>query len=97
MQGFKFTAIIGPMLRELRQTKINDKIYLFPVPVIKDRKYLILCKDQLEALKIIQGVAQKKLQHPDLLSDDFIHITFHSDGLTKIMALNPKHTFLTPE
>ena len=79
------------MLRELRQTKINEKIYLFPVPVIKERKYLILCEDEAEALEIMDGVARKRYQHPDLVSEDFIQITFHSDGLTKIMALNPKH------
>jgi hypothetical protein len=79
------------MLRELRQTKINDKIYLFPVPVIKERKYLILCESLDEAQEIINGVAQKKIQHPDLVSEDFIQITYHSDGLTRIMALNPKH------
>ena len=79
------------MLRELRQTKINGKIYLFPVPVIKDRKYLILCENEAEALEIVDGVARRRYQHPDLVSEDFIQITFHSDGLTKIMALNPKH------
>jgi hypothetical protein len=79
------------MLRELRQTKINGKTYLFPVPVIKERKYLILCDDEAEALEIINAVAQKRYQHPDLVTEDFIKLTFHSDGLTKIMALNPKH------
>ncbi len=79
------------MLRELRQTKINEKIYLFPVPVIKERKYLILCEDEAEAMEIINGVAHKRYQHPDLVSEDFIQITLHTDGSTRIIARNPKH------
>ena len=77
------------MWRELRATKINQKIYLFPYPVIKERKYLILCENEQQAQEIIQGVKDKKFQHPDLISDDFIFLTLHSDGVTKIYTLNP--------
>jgi hypothetical protein len=72
------------MQRELRITKINQKIYLFPVPVIKERKYLILCESESQAQQIIQKVGDKTLQHPDLISDDFLYLTLHSDGVTKI-------------
>jgi hypothetical protein len=78
------------MLRELRSTTINGQIYLFPVPVVKDRKYLILCKSHAEAELVAKAVAQERLTHPDLVSDHFIYIAHHTDKQTKIMALNPK-------
>jgi hypothetical protein len=77
-------------MRELRTTTIEGRIYLFPVPVAKDRKYLIACSDKLEADKIINAVAEKKVTHPDLLSEDFLFLTFHTDKQTKIFVLGPK-------
>lgn len=79
------------MLRELRSTHIQQKIYLFPAPVIKERKYLILCDDETQAQDIIQGVKDGRYQHPDLISEDFLPLTLHNDGATKILILNPKH------
>jgi hypothetical protein len=76
-------------MRELRQTKIEGKIYLFPVPVITDRKYLIFCSNELEATMIIDGVKSHKLTHPDLISEHFIFLTYHSDKQTKIFVINP--------
>jgi hypothetical protein len=76
-------------MRELRQTKIEGKIYLFPVPVITDRKYLIYCSNELEAKMIIDGVSSNKLTHPDLISENFIFLTYHTDKQTKIFVINP--------
>lgn len=78
--------------RELRQTTINGKIYLFPVPVVKERKYLILCESPEQAQLISEAVRSGKLVHPDLVSPDFVHLTLHSDKQTKIFTLNPKLT-----
>lgn len=61
-------------------------MYLFPVPVIKERKYLIFCDSEDEALKIISHVLSKKLSHPDLISEDFIYLTHHTDKQTKIFV-----------
>lgn len=80
------------MMREMRQTKINGIIYLFPVPVVKDRKFLILCASELEAQKVATAIHEGKLVHPDLISEDFLFITFHTDNRTKIFSLNPKVT-----
>lgn len=77
------------MKRELRVTTINGKVYLFPVPVVKERKYLILCPSPEVALKIAAAVAADKISHPDLVSDDFLYLTVHSDQQTKIFTLNP--------
>lgn len=75
-------------MRELRATKIEGRIYLFPLPVIKDRKYLILCEDEAQAQLIAAKVQAGKLQHPDLISEDFVFLTYHSDKQTKIFVLN---------
>ena len=78
------------MKRELRTTTINGKIYLFPVPVVKERKYLVLCSSVEEAQKVSVAVREGKLVHPDLVSEDFLYLTQHSDKQTKIFSLNPK-------
>lgn len=76
-------------MRELRLTKIEGKFYLFPVPVMKNKTYLIFCSSEEEAQKIITGVALKRLAHPDLISEHFIFLTTHSDGQTKIFVPGP--------
>ncbi|WPU66594.1 hypothetical protein [Peredibacter starrii] len=79
-------------MRELRQGKIEGKIYLFPVPVEKNRKYLIFCSTEAEAVKIEEAVRTGKVTHPDLISDDFIFLTYHSDKQTKIFVMNPNRS-----
>jgi hypothetical protein len=71
-------------MRELRVSKIEGRVYLFPIPVIKERKYLIACSSIAEGEKIAKGVAKGLLTHPDLLSDHFKHLTLHTDKQTKI-------------
>lgn len=78
------------MKRELRETKIEGRIYLFPVPVVKDRKYLIFCSSHEEAGKIIKAVDSGSVTHPDLISEDFIFLTYHTDNQTKIFV--PRET-----
>lgn len=77
-------------MRELKTTTIEGRIYLFPVPVVKDRKYLIACSNASEAEKISLAVKSRKVVHPDLLSEHFLFLTFHTDKQTKIFVLNPK-------
>ena len=76
-------------MRELRITKIEHKIYLFPVPVVKERKYLIFCSSMEEAERVMEEVRSKKVTHPDLISEDFVFLTFHSDKQTKIFVRKP--------
>ena len=76
-------------MRELRMTKIEGRIYLFPVPVVKDRKYLIFCTSVAEAEEVILDVREKKIPHPDLISENFIFLTYHNDKETKIFVRKP--------
>ena len=82
------------MKRELRATNINEKIYLFPVPVVKERKYLVLCSSKDEALEVAALVQEGLLVHPDLVSEDFLLLTLHTDKQTKIFTLNPSRFHL---
>lgn len=77
-------------MRELKQGKIDGKIYLFPVPVMKERKYLIYCSTEDEARRIHEAVSTKKVTHPDLISEYFIFLTYHTDNQTKIFVINPE-------
>lgn len=71
-------------MRELRTSQMEGRVYLFPVPVIKDRKYLIACSSTDEAKNIANAVAAGKLTHPDLISEHFKLLTLHTDQQTKI-------------
>lgn len=73
-------------MRELRKTKIEGKIYLFPVPVVKERKYLVYCSNDQEAEEVIDAVRSGKVTHPDLISSYFIFLTLHTDKETKIFV-----------
>lgn len=65
---------------------MDGRVYLFPVPVIKERKYLIACSSREEAELVAQAVLTGVLTHPDLISEDFIHLTLHTDKQTKIFS-----------
>jgi hypothetical protein len=77
-------------MRELKRTKIEGRIYLFPIPVVAERKYLIFCSSEEEAEEIALLVRTKKVSHPDLISEDFMFLTLHTDKATKIFVLSPK-------
>jgi hypothetical protein len=78
------------MKREMKVTTLDGKIYLFPIPVVKDRKYLIACSSEEEAKFICLAIQEERVVHPDLISEDFIFLTYHTDRRTKIFYLNPK-------
>lgn len=73
-------------MRELRVTKIEGRVYLYPVPVIKERKYLIACSTEAEAIKVAKAIQDKKVTHPDLISEYFLFLTYHTDKQTKIFV-----------
>lgn len=77
-------------MRDIKTTKIDGKIYLFPVPVVKERKYLIHCSTMNEAEAITRAIKEEKITHPDLISEHFLFLTYHTDKQTKIFVLNPK-------
>ena len=74
-------------MRELKRTNINGKTYLYPVPVKKEKKYLVYCTSEEEARLIVLGVQEGKLPHPDLMIEPFIFLSLHSDQQTKIFGL----------
>jgi hypothetical protein len=74
-------------MRDLKRTNIHGKIYLYPVPVEKEKKYLIYCASEEECQLILQGVQEGKLTHPDLVGESFIFLGLHSDQQTKIFGL----------
>lgn len=75
-------------MRDLKLAKIEGRIYLFPVPVSPERKYLIFCSTELEAELICDLVKTKKVTHPDLISEHFVFLTYHTDKQTKIFVFN---------
>ncbi|MFY7992372.1 MAG: hypothetical protein ACOVP4_03690 [Bacteriovoracaceae bacterium] len=77
-------------MRELKATKIEGKVYLFPVPVLKERKYLIFCSNESEAEKIAKAVRERKITHPDLISEYFVFLTYHTDQQTKVFVPSPE-------
>ena len=77
-------------MRELKSTRIEGKTYLFPIPVLKERKYLIFCPNTIVADKIAEAVRSKKITHPDLISEHFVFLTYHTDQQTKIFVPSPE-------
>ena len=77
------------MKREMKVATLDGKVYLFPIPVVKDRKYLIACSSEEEARLISLAIQKGRVVHPDLISEDFIFLTYHTDKRTKIFYLNP--------
>lgn len=74
----------------MKVTEIEGRVYLFPVPVVKERKYLIFCTSKTEAESLAREIKEEIVTHPDLISDDFIFLTYHTDKQTKIFVKNPK-------
>ena len=82
-------------MRDFKKTILNHEIYLYPVPVIKNLKYLIRCSDiaQLEIIKKL--IQQKVICHPDDLktrSTYFDHVGTHSDKKTPVLELKSDKT-----
>jgi hypothetical protein len=71
-------------MRELKITTIQGIIFLYPVPVIKEKKYLIRCESLEKANELIQEISNQKIQHPDNGSPDFQFVSLHTDQQTKI-------------
>jgi hypothetical protein len=71
-------------MRELKITNINGTIYLYPVPVIKEKKYLIRCASMETAKEIIHEILENILSHPDDSEENFQFVSIHTDQRTKI-------------
>jgi hypothetical protein len=75
-------------MQDLKQiTQVNGQILLYPTPVIKHQKYLLLAHNPLQAQILSSGFA-----HGVLHLDAFKKIDVHTDGATPIYQLNGEMT-----
>jgi len=74
-------------MRKFSQIEKNQEIYLYPVPVIQNKKYLISCAGVAEAEKIVQLIEDRIVKHPDLDFSDFTFEKIHTDGRTQIIKI----------
>jgi hypothetical protein len=72
-------------MRELKLTVIQDVPYLYPIPVMKEKKYLVRCKSIARAHELMRKIAALEVAHPDLESADFQFAALHSDQRTKVI------------
>ena len=72
-------------MRELKLTVIQEVPYLYPIPVIKEKKYLVRCESITRAHELMRKIAALEVAHPDLESTSFRFVTLHSDQRTKVI------------
>jgi hypothetical protein len=72
-------------MRELKLTVIQEVPYLYPIPVMKEKKYLVRCDSITRAHELMRKIASLEVAHPDLESTDFQFVAFHSDQRTKVI------------
>ena len=76
------------MARGFKTTQINESYYLYPYPVIKNQKYLILCSDYNQSKELISLIESDTIKHPDINLDNFIIVGTHTDKKTPILQFN---------
>ena len=82
-------------MRDFKKVEIGGEIYLYPVPVIKNNKYLIHCGTETDADQIHSDLMQKRITHPDEGHQDFFMARHHTDGKTPIFVrenIHPKNS-----
>ncbi len=72
-------------MRELKLTVIQDVPYLYPIPVMKEKKYLVRCESLARAHELMRKIAALEITHPDLESTHFQFVALHSDQRTKVI------------
>lgn len=72
---------------EFRHVIINNKSFLYPFPVIKEKKYLIIVNPQF-ATFFIECFLKGYLLSPDKKNSFYINESVHSDGKTPILKFN---------
>ena len=78
-------------MRDFKKIEIDGEIYLYPVPVIKTNKYLILCGTDTDADQMQSDLMQKGITHPDENHHDFFMVRHHTDGKTPIFVRENLH------
>ena len=71
-------------MRELKITTIKDVVYLYPIPVLKENKYLVRCESIQKAHELIDDISNHKTSHPDNPHEHFQVVALHTDQQTKI-------------
>ena len=72
-------------MRELKLTVIQEVPYLYPIPVMKEKKYLVRCDSLTRAHELMRKIAALEIPHPDDQSTDFQFVALHSDQRTKVI------------
>jgi hypothetical protein len=72
-------------MRELKLTVIQEVPYLYPIPVMKEKKYLVRCESITRAHELMRKISALEVAHPDLDSADFQFVALHSDQRTKVI------------
>ena len=72
-------------MRELKITTIKDVVYLYPVPVLKENKYLVRCESIEKAHELINDISNNNISHPDNYHEHFQVVSLHTDQQTKIL------------
>lgn len=75
-------------MREHKLTTINDRIFLYPVPVIKEKKYLIEIENEMHAVVFNALIQSQVIRDPLEQEVNYQKIEQHSDGKTWIYKLN---------
>jgi len=72
-------------MRDLKMTTIQGTIYLYPVPVLKEKKYLIRCASIEKANELMAEISQQAVIHPDIRDVSFKVVGIHTDQQTEIL------------
>ena len=64
--------------------RVRDRIFIYPVPVIKNKKYLIEVSSEIQAQQIIKDLENGSVKSPDENLDHLEEIGLHTDQQTKI-------------
>ncbi|HXH76179.1 MAG TPA: hypothetical protein VNJ08_14510 [Bacteriovoracaceae bacterium] len=71
-------------MRSFRYIENNNEMFIYPVPVIPDSKYLIKVGSRDEGEDIMIKIYKGEIKHPDTEDVDFELLKLHGDGKTKI-------------
>jgi hypothetical protein len=64
--------------------RVRDRIFIYPVPVIKNKKYLIEVSSENLAQQMIKDLENGSVKSPDENMENLEEIGLHTDQQTKI-------------
>ena len=72
-------------MREFKIVETDGMFYFYPIPVIKEHKYLVEAKTLHQANELILKINSGEIPHPDQSQIHWVNIGFHKDGRTSIL------------